>query len=167
MRKSLKDSVANFFCDYLSSIGVSKRTLKNYQSDLSHFTGWFIFQLRSMGFLADELKDVIPFLNKDISHKYKSFMLSNQISPKTINRRLTTLRHLAKFFLESQILDYDFTDELTNYETRTFSYQELVKEFENYLQKDKASPLTIKNYLSDIKQFIHWLETNHKSALTN
>jgi site-specific recombinase XerD len=36
----------------------------------------------------------------------------------------------------------------------------VIKDFRSFLEAEKVSPNTIKNYLSDIKQFITWLESN-------
>jgi len=162
--KNNNESVLENFFNYLRSKGISARTLKNYKSDLSHFTGWMIFQLRTLGILAEELQEAIPFFKPELSKKYKQYMLSNKIAHKTVNRRLTTLRHLARFLTKSQILDFNFTQGLSNLPKKfdpSLSYQTMVDEFQNYLKKEKVSPITVKNYLSDIRQFISWLEANN------
>jgi site-specific recombinase XerD len=37
---------------------------------------------------------------------------------------------------------------------------DLLGDFRKYLEKEKTSPLTIKNYLSDVRHFLGWLEGN-------
>jgi site-specific recombinase XerD len=37
----------------------------------------------------------------------------------------------------------------------------VIANFRSYLEGQKVSGNTIKNYLSDVKQFMTWLETNH------
>ncbi len=43
----------------------------------------------------------------------------------------------------------------------TSSTQPLIDNFEDFLKAEKVSKNTIKNYLSDIRQFINWLEDTH------
>jgi len=39
-------------------------------------------------------------------------------------------------------------------------WTELLGDFRKFLEKEKTSPLTIKNYLSDLRHFLGWLEGN-------
>jgi site-specific recombinase XerD len=41
-----------------------------------------------------------------------------------------------------------------------------IVQFEKHLEAEKVSKNTIKNYLSDIKQFISWLEEKNQSLIT-
>jgi len=50
------------FLNHLAGLGVSSQSIKHYKSDLSHFTGWILFKLRSLGVYGEELKEAIPFL---------------------------------------------------------------------------------------------------------
>lgn len=161
------NKITKDFFEYLESLGVSKKTHKNYRSDISHFSGWLFFRLRHWGIVAEELIDTIPFLNPKLASEYKKFLIENKTAEKTVNRRLSTLRHLARFLTASQILDFNFMDGIIN--IRTLSeprIHPLISQFEKQLEKEKVSQNTIKNYLSDIKQFIFWLEKNHKHART-
>src|SRR5258708_22111613 len=49
--------------------------------------------------------------------------------------------------------------------TNNPQYINLVKEFSNYLVEKNASHSTIKNYISDTKYFVEWLETIRSSQL--
>jgi site-specific recombinase XerD len=159
---ALFDKISKDFLNYLSSLGISPKSFKNYKSDISHFTGWLIFKAKTWGVLAETLTDTIPFLNKDLASEYKECLLEKKVAVKTVNRKLSTLRHLANFFLVSQILDFDFMEGVGNISSQSLSvkgkYQYLVQGFNDHLVSQKASPNTIKNYLSDIKHFIFWLE---------
>lgn len=166
--KDIFDKISKDFLNYLSSLGISPKSFKNYKSDISHFTGWLIFKAKTWGVLAETLTDTIPFLNKDLASEYKEYLLENKIATKTVNRRLSTLRHLANFFLISQILDFDFMEGVMNINSQNSSiqrgkYQYLIQGFNDHLVSQKASPNTIKNYLSDIKHFIFWLEEKEQA----
>ena len=154
----------NSFFNYLSSCGVSDRSLKYYRSDISHFTGWIILKVRTWGIFAETVTEIIPFINTRLAHEYKIFLTQNNISPKTINRRLSTLRHLSRFLLASQISNSDFMEGISNIDissSHSPSIHPLVLKFEKNLEAEKVSRNTIKNYLSDIKHFINWLETRN------
>ena len=148
------DSVKKQFINYLDSLGLSPKTHKNYRSDLTHFLAWAILKVKSFGAYAETLTEIVPFLTLDLANDYKDFMLENSTPAKTINRRLSTLRHLSKFLLQSHVLDFDFTGEIDNIGkkiVRVSSPDPVIGEFKSYLEKEKVSSNTIKNYLSDIK----------------
>lgn len=164
-RVSLNKITKNFF-EYLKNLGVSKKTHKNYRSDISHFSGWLLLRLRHWGVMAQGLTDAIPFLDTKIALEYKTFLTGNGVAEKTINRRLSTLRHLAKFLTASQILDFDFMDGITNIPTgRPSLIHPVIIKFEKHLEAEKISKNTIKNYLSDIKQFISWVEQKESKSV--
>lgn len=159
------DSLKQNFIEYLSSLSVSKNSIKNYKSDISHFLGWAILKVRSFGAYIESLSELLPFLNSDLAIEYKKYLSENKSSKKTINRRLSTLRHLARFLIESQVIDYNFMTGIENVSTPTrieIANHPLISEFKSYLQSQKVSPNTIKNYTNDIKQFFTWLENNQK-----
>lgn len=166
MLTKTKDIIFENFLDYLTNLGVSDKTLKNYKSDLNHFIAWLVLHLRSFGVMAEELKDTVPFLNSELANDYKQFMLANSaISPKTANRRLSTLRNLSRFLLVSQVLDHDFAQEITNHRDnpkQINAFGDLISEFEKYLGIEKVSQNTSKNYISDIRQFLSWLENQNQ-----
>jgi site-specific recombinase XerD len=157
------DSIKTGFAKYLDSLGISAKSHKNYRSDLNHFTAWAILKVKSFGSFAESLSEIVPFLSNDLALDYKSFMGENSYPDKTINRRLSTLRHLSKFLVSSQVVDSDFMSGIDNL---SFTKHIKVKtdpifnEYRAYLESEKISPNTIKNYLSDVRHFLAWLKTN-------
>jgi len=157
------DSTKKEFIKYLDSLGLSPKSHKNYRSDLSHFLGWAILKIRSFGSYVESLSEIIPFLTVSLAREYRDYMDKNATPPKTINRRLSTLRHLSRFLTASQIADSDFMNGIENIGTghrKKATIDPVIANFRSYLEGQKVSPNTIKNYLSDIKQFMTWLETN-------
>src|SRR3989304_7008223 len=118
------NKLSKAFYDYLSVSGIADKSLKFYVSDLSHFTGWVILKVRSWGVFAETLSEILPFIDAKLAHEYRSFLLHNDISPKTVNRRLSTLRHLARFLVQSQLASSDFMEGVGNLDisasTRSF-----------------------------------------------
>jgi site-specific recombinase XerD len=97
-------------------------------------------------------------------------MSDNKVPAKTINRRLSTLRHLSKCLVESQILDSDFMKDIENISLgrkQKVGVGPIVEDFRSYLEDQKVSKSTVKNYVSDINQFLTWIETNGQTASTH
>lgn len=158
------------FFEYLGKRGISPNTLKFYKSDLSHFTGWMMLKARTWGIFAETVIEIIPFINKKLAQEYRHFLVQNHVPFKTINRRLSTLRHLARFLLLSQIVNFDFMNGISNISTVTndsTSIHPLLAEFEKKLEAEKVSKNTVKNYVSDIRHFINWLESNKSAVAQN
>lgn len=166
MLKNNTDSVKNAFSKYLDTLGLTPKSHKNYRSDLSHFLGWAILKIRTFGSYAETLAEVIPFLSFDMAKEYKSFMVENNQPVASVNRRLSTLRHLARFLVATQVIDADFTKGIENVslnkpvQTNTFS---VMDDFKSFLEAEKVSASTLKNYMSDVRQFLTWLDSNAKN----
>jgi len=165
MFKINKDKIIAEFENYLITSGISKRTVKYYRSDINHFKSWVLSELKSLGVIADDLSCAIPFLNETYAKEYKTYLVENKLSLKTTNRRLSALRRLSKYLLYSQIVSTDFAKDLTNTnpikQDNVFS-RNILQEFQKYLEAEKTSRNTIKNYVADIRQFIVWFEQNNK-----
>jgi site-specific recombinase XerD len=165
----IEDKTSKEFFEYLNNLGISSKSLKFYRSDLSHFTGWLLLKIRSFGASAERLVETIPFINNKLASEYKEYLVNNQVALKTVNRRLSTLRHLSRFFIETQILDFDFMQNLSNLDINAQNPHDLkpiIADFQKHLEDQNVSHNTIKNYLSDIKQFVSWLEKNSNQPLT-
>jgi site-specific recombinase XerD len=164
------DSIKLKFTDYLTDLGISPKSHKNYRSDLSHFTEWLILKIQSFGFYPESLSETIPFLSVNLANEYMGFMAQNKVSVKTINRRLSTLRHLSRYLVSSQTLDIDFMKDVENISLvhrQKTSAAPVVEDFRSYLEKQKVSKNTVKNYVSDIRQFLTWVESVKSQQVTN
>lgn len=161
-----KDRLFISFIQHLKNLGVARNTLKNYQSDIFFFSNWAILKLKGSGIGTESFSEIIPFLSATLAKDFKKSQFSEVHSQKTVNRRLSSLRALSKFLVETQVLDSDFMDEVTNVGTTADSFGEhpLLNHFKKHLEKENVSKNTVKNYLSDIKHFLSWLEINHKNA---
>lgn len=153
----------NKFEKHLSSLEISSKSLKNYKSDISHFLTWAKYELNTLGTYIENLDELIPFFDENLAHEYKNFMTNGSMPRKTINRRLSTLRHLSKFLVISQLIDVDFMANIQNITDAkrkpTTPQSMLIKNFISHLEVQKVSKNTIKNYLSDIEQFLKWYES--------
>lgn len=164
----MKNLINKFENYLLNSVKISNKSLKYYRSDLSHFVGWIFLKIKTLGILADDFNQAIPFLSYDLLTEYQSFLFSNKVALKTINRRLSTLRHFSKFLILEDILQFDFMENVVNVqkENTNLLHNHLIKDFTKFLESQKVSRSTSKNYVADINQFISWIN-NQKSSLTN
>lgn len=162
----LDDQINNNFITYLKDQGLSPLSLKNYKSDIAQFSYWLIFKTRALGVSVEYLVECFPFLTKNIGYEYRAFLLENSTARPTINRRLSTLRHLSRFLTECQVVDFDFMGNLENIGTspKKVVFNPLLGEFEKHLKQNKASSNTIKNYLSDVRHFLTWLNNQNISV---
>lgn len=163
------DKITKKFTEYLSSQDISKKSLKNYKSDVSHFSAWLLFKIRSWGVYADALTEAVPFITNRTSNEYREYLIQNNIPESTINRRLSTLRHLGNFLLVSQILDFNFMEGVSNITSDEKPEEEhpVILGFQKHLSSDDISENTVKNYVSDVRQFIQWLEKRKVQAQSN
>lgn len=170
MTQNLTDNIRNDFIKYLDSLGISHKSHKNYRSDLGHFLSWAILKFRGMGSYIETLSELIPFLGSHIAAEYKKFMIDGKNPDATINRRLSTLRHLSKFLVIAGHTQDDFMkglENITHEVVRTVSKSNLLSDFEHHLEAKKVSKSTIKNYVSDIRQFLTWMDNFNKQSLSN
>jgi len=163
------------FKKYLLAGNISPITLKNYLSDLRHFLGWLIFKLKvTFRFGGQKLKieeaNINEFLNYiDISfvEEYKNYLTANSIPIKTINRRLSTLRKFFSFCISQGWLKENPAKKIKNEKIKNKNFfseseednekldkQQILKSFQQNLQKENLDQTTIKSYLDVVQEFL-------------
>ncbi len=158
-----QDILESSFAEFLKARGSSVKTQKNYQSDLRYFFSWVSLTIQSQN--ATLPSSHLEFLHRITPHtleQYKHFLVANRIPAATINRRLSTLRTFGAFCQAHQWWQEDPTVILTNVALQPAPHdatQEMLAAFRADLAREGASRVTIKNYSSDVKQFLHWLST--------
>ena len=148
-----------------SEAKISGTTLRNYRADLAHFLGWAALHLQSHGVKVEGHDSVLPYFSSQLTANYKGYHIENKIPQGTTNRRLSTLRNFAKFLLHEGLLSQNPTNLVTNIQ-KTHSPEDeienLVDSFAKHLKQDGASPVTTKNYVSDVRQFLYWMPESGK-----
>lgn len=166
----IKDSIILNFLDSLLSEGKSKVSIKNYKSDIGHFLAWATLKLKTSGVYTDNISEIAPFIDQKFFESYRDYMVDNGIKTKTVNRRLSSLRRLSHFLTENGILDSDYMIGIRNVgigipeKVQKISL-DIVEEFrKSLLEKDKASENTAKNYASDVRSFLAWIDKKQNAA---
>jgi len=144
------------FVEYLASqeSNASKATVKNYRADVGQFIKWFQNEFEK----TFDPRDITP----QIINIYKN---SRSLSPRSLERHLSSLNRFFKFVAKKGIIHKNPLGEI-NVSLKKKAYQNKwhFSEFKNYLYVNRSSPLTIKNYFVDIRQFFTFLE---KTIATN
>lgn len=106
------------FREYLTQDNVSTLTLKNYLSDLRHFLGWISFHLHSKENMQTQsfasYADMAALINAQVVVEYKSYLETNALPPKTINRRLSTLRKFCSLCVKQGWLQENPAKQVSN-----------------------------------------------------
>ncbi|HSW89165.1 MAG TPA: site-specific integrase, partial [Candidatus Saccharimonadales bacterium] len=132
----------------------SQATVKNYLADIRHFILWF-----------EEQYHVVFQASLINAEHWKQFKVNkhNLLSTASLERHLSSLRKFFQFLLATnQIQENPFDINIIKAE-QIERDPWMIKNFKENLKKDKVSKITIKNYASDIQQFLTWIE-KHKNA---
>ncbi len=146
------------FKNYLIKEKTSKATVKNYIADVRKFIRWY------------ESYYSQPFHPLLVSHavieafKAESTNSSDPASIRSLKRYISSLRKFFHFLLTLGAIPADPLISLPSEKTQAQDPWHF-KEFKNFLFVSKASPLTIKNYVIDIRQFLTWLEEVTRSVI--
>lgn len=159
------DETIGKFKLYLNTENISKGSARSYLSDSRHFLGWLVSFLLEKHLIDINsqnpgVKSLLEFVNEKLLEAYKNYQLEINVPVKTINRRFSSLRKFGSFCQIRLDLKKSKFDTLRNIsrEEETPKTNYLFDEFRLELWKNKAGKTTIKNYLSDVKQFISWCE---------
>jgi len=147
---------------------LSNISLKNYVSDLRHFFAWFYFKLKSNSkdIEKSKLSEIINnYFTKILLFQYKTYLIENNISVQSINRRLSTLRKLSKFFLSQGWIKTNPCKEISNvslsqdqnntkYYSNNVSEKFLANEYKKALESQKLNQANIDTQINDINEFV-------------
>jgi len=145
--------IVNDFKTYLitQKNSPSKITIKNYLSDIRRFILWYEKTYVTI-FMPEALSPrVISEYNSSITINYQTTLPSARSS----KRYLSSLRKFTLFLEETGKIKENPFVLATEYQKPVDPF--FIKDFKNFLYTDQASKLTIKNYLTDINQFLRWL----------
>lgn len=181
------DSLISIFKKYLIAEKISSGSTRSYLSDVRHFLGWLILFLKSnkitvgsfgeVGEIGEirgnkgkemlETINLLKFVNERVLNAYKTYLTSNNVPLKTINRRFSSLRRFGEFCKSQNWTSQNYFDTLRNISlNQPFPESEYhLGEFRTELWKRGLTKISLKNYLADVKQFLAWTGKNFKGQL--
>jgi site-specific recombinase XerD len=163
-------TLPDLFSSYLKIQGVSSVSIRNYRCDLKHFLGWLVLTLKGHNlptFENEEVKLIGYYFNERYVGAYKEFLVSNRLPASTINRRLSTLRSFANYCLTQGYIAINPLINLGNVELASLEEklpnEDLLSLFQQSLTLEAISSNTIKNYLSDIREYLTFIQVGSNS----
>ena len=162
-RNEIRDELLFGFIESLKEEEISSVSISNYRSDIHQFSLWFARRISLSGVFVESLSDILPFLKSNLGKIYKSHLTEMELPVSSLNRHLSSLRRLSRFLLSRGFLTFDFMQEagnLTKYKNgdNTPGSESFLAGFEKHLSLESSSKNTVKNYVSDVRHFLNWLE---------
>lgn len=145
---------------YLKTQGVSPVTVKNYAADVNHFFNWLAQKTGIRHQVAGN--SIFGLFTKETLNEYKTDLKSAKTPPSTVNRRLSSLRKLGQFAKSQGWILENPGEKVVNALKQTTNrhlVEKILGNFRKHLEKEQVSQITIKNYLSDLRDFLAWVET--------
>ena len=164
-------SLLESFSHHLLESGLSKVSIKNYLSDLRHFFN-FLYSLE-----VNDLNDIYLNISK-YTKQYQSSQTEIFTPTNTINRRLASIRRFTTFLklrhFHQSLPDFEEIEQnistikssaidkggLTPNSTQAITSQKIIDQFKKYLNSEKKTHSTVKNYTSDIYHYFSWTDKN-------
>jgi len=132
---------------YLKNKNLTDKSIKNYISDIRRFLRW-------------TAKNNLSQFNENTFGLYREGLINQKTNTKSINRYLSSIRIFGLFLQEKELAPINPTlaiENVKNYDNQPNNIGKILQEFQNSLVKEKLSQATIKNYISDVKQFLEYL----------
>ena len=161
----------NSFKSYLDSKKITNKvTVKNYLSDIRHFSNWYEKSFGVVFHPEDFSEELIKLYEGSLGAPITGGNIDStqKLSMSSLKRHLSSLRQFSKFAVETGFISKNPFIELSAI-THQLSASDHwhIQEFKDYLKFKKASDLTIKNYVTDIHSFRRWYESVIDSELSN
>jgi site-specific recombinase XerD len=142
------------FRTYLQKQNLSPATLKNYVSDIDQFLEWVKHNLQENKLEARQLTQTVFS-----DYARALFDPAGGVHPATANRYLSSLRSFGEFLVAHNLAVTNPAAELKN-KTIDPTLDQLLTEFKHELTRQKLAASTVKNYVSDVKNYLAWTQTN-------
>jgi len=129
---------------------------------LNSFKSWLISKYYSSSTIRNYLSDVNRYVQNSPENYFSVPSVSSYLNSinddQNKNRYLSSLSKFFQFALDQHLIS---TNPLKlSQKPKSFGPQDALSQYQSFLTKKSFSPITIKNYLNDIQQFIDWLKSN-------
>lgn len=149
------------FQNFLAGRPLAPATRKNYISDVQQF-------LTRLAQLLQEEAILPAHLTAKVFDDYGRWLNDpkNSINPATARRYLSSLKCFGQWLAGSGLADADPAAGLDRQAIDPTAGQ-LVNDFKNELMRQKLSPATVKNYVSDVNNYLIWANKHLKLTDNN
>jgi len=150
------------FVAFLTEQGASEKTRNNYRSDLRHFLAWTTLTIASRRFQRPSShQELLGSISPDLLQNYKFYLIKNNVPTATINRRLSTIRMFFRCCLSYGWTANNPTVTITNIAHAPHPQdqtKQILAQWKKDLDQQGASKSTIKNYVTDVRKFLEFVE---------
>lgn len=165
----IESNIANYqailrsaFIAFLIDQGASEKTVKNYWSDVRHFLSWITTSqtLAGVDTISSHI-DLLARMSDQTVMSYRNQMHEQNVPAATINRRLSALRMFFQSCMRNNWLAYHPMKDIANFKAEPTANKKIdfLSDFQTFLRTQGVSRVTLKNYTSDVRHFLRWLET--------
>ncbi len=148
LRSNSYDLISSFR-SWLTSKTYSPATIRNYLSDINNY---FSFSQRS------NINDLTTIFSPDTV----SFYLKTIEKDSNYSRYLSSISKFFQFAIDQKIISVNPLKKARQVKAPT--PDDILLDYQSFLTKKHFSPVTIKNYLNDIRQFIDWQQNQIESS---
>jgi site-specific recombinase XerD len=167
---SYQSEIEKRFNDFLNIQGVSDKTVSNYCSDVRHFMEWVTTNNGSIASGVQNTSAFFSLITPELLSSYRDTQVTTGIPTSTINRRLSSVRMLFKWATDARVTLTNPTQSLRNINNPVTvpvqTMEGILGAFEQSLRLEGAADNTIKNYVSDVQQFLIWSTQKYGSEHT-
>jgi site-specific recombinase XerD len=128
--------------------GPSQLTIKNYLSDLRSFLSWYQL-LYNTEFSRDSLTQEVV----------DAFIARDGLAHSTKERQLSALKKFRSLLITQGLEMPELASNPAQKQVAADTW--VLSEFKYFLRREKAAPLTVKNYVSDIAAFKRWMDATY------
>jgi len=139
--------VEKFRSHLIAKKSLNPSSIKNYLSDINQFLTWLSQSLQEPIIKPQHITAAV------IKHYQQHPDPTTPIT--TINRRLSSLRRFGHFLLTSGLTDTNPCSQIISL-TPPSTQTQVINQFKHFLNSEQLSPSTVKNYLSDLNQYLLW-----------
>lgn len=139
------------FLIYLKKTQLPKKVQKIYLGFFRSFLNWLSLILDVNTTFEIPLA-FLPFLENSSLEKYRKFLEYSKLNKHSVKIRLQVLQEFKSFLSENKTLNLN-----SNSNAQDLFCQALVEEFIFDLKEEGIKNLTLRNYKTDISQFLYFL----------
>jgi site-specific recombinase XerD len=148
----------------LQAENAAPATVRNYFCDANNFINWLanIYGISNL----NEPSFVCKYITIETIKDYKNSLINGNAGAKTIKRKLSSLKKLVKFAQSHGWIENTRQQSVQVLTAEEFIFgsnnlqspvEIVIQNFRNYLTKQRISQISVKNYASDIRDFLEWI----------
>jgi site-specific recombinase XerD len=153
------NSLPKDYASFLAQQGLSKGSVRNYVADLNRFTQWFESTYQTQFNQS--------LISPSSLSQYEKFLSTSQVPKSTLKRHIISLHKFLSWTNPKQSFIRNVSKKIkilsNNYISQTYSsllsVNKILSQYSEFLQTQKLSKGSIRNYSADLHRFITWYES--------